>query len=208
MWYDWKKRNKLIPNTMKLVHFCLNTNQTVLIRYHLFSTCAKLSRIKIFFISCYANVHMVRNICVYVHNKWMNPKHNFASVVFKPERKNLEIKPRVIFIFSVVTDCQPIWRNQPLDTRRNQDILDLLWTFYVLSIYVVCPGEGIIQAVLLITVFGTKIEFSNLVKCRWRSRGVVNSATCSWWSLGEGSGVKRLKHFSLFTSGGQKESLK
>ena len=64
MWYDWKKRNKLIPNTMKLVHFCLNTNQTVLIRYHSFSTCGKFSRIKTFFTSCYAHVHMVRNICV------------------------------------------------------------------------------------------------------------------------------------------------
>ena len=35
---------------------------------------------------------------------------------------------------------------------------------------------GFIQAVLLMSVFWTKIEFSNVVKSRWGSQGALSSA--------------------------------
>ena len=46
--------------------------------------------------------------------------------------------------------------------------------------------------------FWTKTEFSNVVKGRWGSRGVVSSRTVSWWSLGGSSGGKVPENVWLF----------
>ena len=55
----------------------------------------------------------------------------------------------------------------------------------------------------------TKIEFLNVVKCSWGSGAAVSSATSSWRSpVSASGGVKPLKNFGLFTSGGQIYSLK
>ena len=41
--------------------------------------------------------------------------------------------------------------------------------------------------------FWTKIEFLNVVKCRWGSWGAVSSTMGSWWSIGGGSGGKTIR---------------
>ena len=41
------------------------------------------------------------------------------------------------------------------------------------------PIQGFIQAVLLMSIFWTKIEFSNVVKCSWASQCAVSSVTDS-----------------------------
>ena len=69
--------------------------------------------------------------------------------------------------------------------------------------------QAFIQAVLLMSIFWTKIEFSNNVKCRLGSWGGVSSIMSSWWSPARGSGSKvPEKFFGLFVSGGQINSLK
>ena len=69
--------------------------------------------------------------------------------------------------------------------------------------------QAFIQAVLLMSIFWTKTEFSNDVKCRLGSWGGVSSITSSWWSPARGSGSKvPEKFFGLFVSGGQINSLK
>ena len=40
-------------------------------------------------------------------------------------------------------------------------------------------AQGFNQAILLISVFWTKIEFLNVAKCRWGSQGTVSSAADS-----------------------------
>ena len=52
------------------------------------------------------------------------------------------------------------------------------------------------------------MDFLNVVKYRLGSRGAVISATGSWRSLGENSGVKSMKNVDLFAYGGQINSLK
>ena len=47
--------------------------------------------------------------------------------------------------------------------------------------------QGFIQTVLLMSVFWTKIEFSNVVKCRRGCQGAVSSAADSQRSLNGGS---------------------
>ena len=54
------------------------------------------------------------------------------------------------------------------------------------------------------SVFLTKIQFSNVVQCRSGSQGAVSSATDSYWSFLGVHRVKPLKDFGLFTSVGQK----
>ena len=52
--------------------------------------------------------------------------------------------------------------------------------------------QAFIQAVLLMSIFWTKIEFSNDVKCRLGSWGGVSSITSSWWSPARGSGSEKI----------------
>ena len=57
----------------------------------------------------------------------------------------------------------------------------LVSTFHLLGIY---PNS------FTSVDFWTQIEFLNVVKCRWGSRGSLCSATGSWQSCGHGSGGK------------------
>ena len=50
--------------------------------------------------------------------------------------------------------------------------------------------QAFIQAVSLMSVFWTKIEFSNVARHNLGSQGVLSSATGSWWSPGGGSESK------------------
>ena len=65
--------------------------------------------------------------------------------------------------------------------------------------------KGFIQTVLLMSVFWTKIEFSNVLKCSWGSQGAESSQQIHSETL---VGVHRVKDFGLYTSGGQINSLK
>ena len=56
--------------------------------------------------------------------------------------------------------------------------------------------------------FWTKIEFSNVVKCRKGSQDAVSSTNGSWWSPAGGSEAKVTENLGLFTSGGEINSLK
>ena len=70
-------------------------------------------------------------------------------------------------------------------------------------------AAGIYPSSFTTVRFWTKIEFLNIVKCSWGSGGAVSSATSSWQSPVRGlGGIKLLKNFGLFTSGGQIYSLK
>ena len=51
-------------------------------------------------------------------------------------------------------------------------LMRLMWMRYI-------HQQGFMQAVLLKSVFWTKIEFSNVVKCIWGSQGAVSPATDS-----------------------------
>ena len=63
--------------------------------------------------------------------------------------------------------------------------------------------QGFIQAVLL-SIFWTKVEFLNVVKCRWGSQGAVSSATDSDCRVLMGiCRVNLIKDFALFTAEGQ-----
>ena len=70
------------------------------------------------------------------------------------------------------------------------------------------PFVGIYPSSFTNVHFSIKIEFLNGIKCRWGSRVAVSSATSSWQSSGEGSGVKSQKIVGLFTNGGQINSSK
>ena len=59
--------------------------------------------------------------------------------------------------------------------------------------------QGFIQAVLLMSLFWSKIEFLNIIKCRWGSQDPLSSARDSYWNLSRGSQGK--------TSEGQINSL-
>ena len=50
--------------------------------------------------------------------------------------------------------------------------------------------QAFLQAVSLMSVFRTKIEFSNVARHNLGSQGVLRSATGSWWSPGGGSDSK------------------
>ena len=53
-----------------------------------------------------------------------------------------------------------------------------------------------------------KNDHKIIVKWRWGSICVVNSALASWWTSSGGSGDKATEKFWLFPSGGQMISLK
>ena len=56
--------------------------------------------------------------------------------------------------------------------------------------------------------FQTKIEFLNIVKCRWGSQGAVNCTTGLRQNLGRGPWGSTSEKFGLFTSEGQLNSFK
>ena len=56
--------------------------------------------------------------------------------------------------------------------------------------------------------FQTRIEFLNVVKCRWGSRGAVSYTTGYDGALVWVHGSKTTENFGLFTSGGQINGLK
>ena len=57
---------------------------------------------------------------------------------------------------------------------------------------------GIYPSSLTNVRFWTKIEFLNVVICRWGPRSAVSSATVSYWSNGRGSGGKAPETFWPF----------
>ena len=50
------------------------------------------------------------------------------------------------------------------------------------------PHQVFIQAVLLMSVFEQRVEFLNVVKCRWESGGAISYILGSSRSPGGGSG--------------------
>ena len=73
-----------------------------------------------------------------------------------------------------------------------------------LQILIKVPCQGFIQAAIQMSVFWAKIEFSNIVKCRWGSqaRQRIHSR-----ALVRVYRVKLLNDFGLFTSEGQVKNL-
>ena len=68
--------------------------------------------------------------------------------------------------------------------------------------------QGFIQAVLLMSVFWTKTEFSNVVDGRWGRQGAVSSAADSYRSLSGGSWGKSHERFWPFYIWEQMNSLR
>ena len=58
--------------------------------------------------------------------------------------------------------------------------------------------QAFIQTILLMSVFLGKIEFSNVLKCRWGSQGAASSATDSWQNPDGGSWGKTPEKFWSF----------
>ena len=110
-----------------------------------------------------------------------------AILLLKLKSYDISIQPFSLFLqFSVIDQIKCCKVSSQWATFN----FGFISFFILLLLFLKTACTGIYPSSFTNVCFLTKTEFSNVVKCRWGSRGAVSSAVGSWQSLGGGWGEK------------------